>query len=342
MKVKLGEYELFYGSRPLVIAEAGINHNGEIALALEMIEAASECGADIIKFQTHIADAEMLPDVNDAGSHIEGSLYSLMKKCELSLDDHVVLKEFAEKHGILFLSTPFSVEAVELLEKVGVEAYKIGSGEITNMPFLRYVALKNKPMIVSTGTATWDELCRIIPMIKGLNEKLVVLQCTSNYPTACRDVNLGVISMIMENFNCLSGLSDHCANNYVAFGAVAAGAIIVEKHFTLSRKLPGPDQKSSIEPVQLKELVAGVRCIYEAMGTEKKLNDEALKIRNGFSESVVSLTDIKKGEILVVRKNIWVKRPGTGIPSYKIDDVNGKTATRDIPKNKLIEETDFK
>jgi len=342
--VSIGPLTAANGQKPLVVAEAGINHNGQLELALDMIRAASDAGADIVKFQTHIPDAEMVPDKNldsEAGSHVTRSLYDIMTECMLSLEDHLVLRDRAKELGILFLSTPFSVEAVDLLEKVGVPAYKIGSGEVTNIPFLKYVASRKKPIILSTGTANWEEIGKAVDAVKRDVPGLVVLQCTSNYPTLYENVNLGVMRRIEETYGVLSGLSDHCTGNYACFGAVALGACIVEKHFTLSRDLPGIDQASSIEPNELRDLVEGVRAVYQALGQEKYLNEEAEKVRYGFSESIVTINPVKAGEVLVERVNVWVKRPGSGIPSYELPEVVGKKASKDLPDNYLVQREDI-
>ncbi|MFC1514693.1 N-acetylneuraminate synthase family protein [Candidatus Omnitrophota bacterium] len=343
-RVVIGNYTIGEGLRPLVIAEAGINHNGDLTQAKEMVRVAKQAGADIIKFQTHIPEAEMLPDrtvSSDAGSHVTGSLFDIMSACSLSLEDHKVLKKEAQEQGILFLSTPFSVEAVELLEKVGVPAYKIGSGEITNLPFLEYVAKKKKPVILSTGTATWQEVEKAVAAIKALDSGLILMQCTSNYPTPYENVNLKVIDMMSKEFGVPVGLSDHCTGNYACFAAVARGACMIEKHFTLSRSLPGIDQASSIEPAELKDLVEGVRAVSQALGDKKELNQEALKVRQGFSESIVTIASIKTGEIFKERGNIWVKRPGSGIPSYELPKVVGKKAARDLPVDYLLRPEDI-
>ena len=342
--VKIGPYSVGKGLRPLVIAEAGINHNGHLDIALEMIKVAKEAGADVVKFQTHIADAEMLPDksvAGAAGSHVTHSLYEIMMACSLSLDAHKALKTEAERQGILFLSTPFSIEAADLLESVGVPAYKIGSGEVTNLPFLDYIAEKGKPVIISTGTADWKEIKTAVETIRNRVPGFVLMQCTSNYPTPYSEVNLGVLDRMQREFDIPVGLSDHCEGNYACFGAITKGASIIEKHFTLSRRLPGIDQGSSIEPHELKDLVDGVSAVYSALGDKKELNEEALKVRNGFSESVVTISPVKAGDVFEEHINIWVKRPGTGIPSYELANVVGKKAAKDLPENYLLKFEDI-
>jgi len=342
--VKIGPYSVGKGAPPLVIAEAGINHNGHLDVALEMIKVAKEAGADIVKFQTHIADAEMLPDkgvAGEAGSHVTHSLYEIMTACNLSFEAHKTLQAEAERQGILFLSTPFSIEAADLLESVGVPAYKIGSGEVTNLPFLNYIAEKGKPVIVSTGTANWKEIRIAVETIKSKVPGLILMQCTSNYPTPYAEVNLGVLDRMQSEFDTPVGLSDHCEGNYACFGAIAKGASIIEKHFTLSRCLPGIDQSSSLEPHELKNLVDGISAVYSALGDKKELNEEALKVRNGFSESIVTISPMNAGEIFQDHVNVWVKRPGSGIPSYELQNIIGKRASRDLPENYLLRYEDI-
>jgi sialic acid synthase SpsE len=343
-RVRIGSFEVGLELRPLVIAEAGINHNGDLDIARQMVAAAREAGADIVKFQTHIAAAEMLPDrtlSDQAGSHVTGSLFEIMTQCSLSLEDHIELHEQVRQAGLLFLSTPFSIEAVELLEEVEVPAFKIGSGEVTNLPFLEYTARKGKPVILSTGTADWDEVARAVDVIRPHVPGLILMQCTSNYPTPYPNVNLGVIDKMREAFDVPVGLSDHCVGNYACFGAVARGACMVEKHFTLSRAMPGIDQASSIEPHELKDLVTGVRAVSEAMGERKELNAEALKVRHGFSESIVTISPIKAGEAFEERCNVWVKRPGSGIPSCQLHQIVGKRAATDLPPDYLLKPEDI-
>ena len=345
LTMKLGPYEIGDGQPPLVIAEAGINHHGSLELALRMVEVAAEKGAHIVKFQTHLAEAEMLPDQleseADAGSHVTSSLYSIMDRCQLSLSDHLALKEKAHQLGLMFLSTPFSVEAVDLLEEVGVDAYKVGSGEVNTWPFLDYVASKGKPMIVSTGTADWDETAAMVEMLKPKVPGLVVLQCTSNYPTPYPEVNLGVMDRLRNELGVLSGLSDHCPDNYACFAAAARGACLVEKHFTLSRMLPGIDQPSSIEPRQLADLVKGVKAVAECLGDRKQVNEEAAKVRMGFSQSLVTTKPVAAGEALMAGDNLWYKRPGSGMSPNMLPEVDGKKASRDLPLGHTLAPEDF-
>lgn len=318
-----------------IIAEAGINHNGNIELAKRLIAEAKEAGADAIKFQTHLPEKEMLKD-NFSGGHIGSSLFDLLKKLELSREDHEKLRDYAREKGIIFMSTPFSREAADLLEEVGVPAYKIGSGEMTNHPLLRHIAKKNKPIILSTGMSTLGEIEEAVNFIRRINKHLAILHCTSTYPTKYEDINLGFIKKLEQAFGIPVGLSDHSEGIYTALAGVALGACIVEKHFTADRNLPGPDQKASINPAELRELVRGVRAIEKALGSEKKVIDEEVTIQGIARESVVTVADIPKGAT-VSKAMVWVKRPGTGIPAKDLDKVMGRKAKKGIKADTTLQ-----
>jgi N-acetylneuraminate synthase len=322
-----------------IIAEAGINHNGNITLAKKLIDAAKDAGADAIKFQTHIPEKEMLKETVTA-DYVGESLFDLLKRVELSKKDHVELKNYATDKGLLFLSTPFSKEAVDMLEELGVIAYKVGSGEMTNLPLLGYIATKNKTMIISTGMSTFEEIEETVNFVKKLNNNLILLHCTSTYPTKYEDVNLRVIEHLRENFKIPVGLSDHSIGIYTALAAVVLGACVIEKHFTISRDLPGPDQNASITPNELEELVKGVRAIEKALGSTKKVTDDELQIQKMARESVVTLVDISKGSV-ITNDMVWVKRPGTGIPAKHMEKVIGRIAQKDIKADTIIKWDDL-
>jgi len=333
--------EVWIGNRPVgdtcpvfVIAEAGINHNGDMTKALELVAAAAECGADAIKFQTHLPEKEMIPH-GDTARYVGESLFSLLKRVELSPDQHRELKAEAARRGILFLSTPFSREAADLLEELEVPAFKIGSGEITNWPLLRHVARKGKAVILSTGMSSLQEVAESVAVVRELNPNVILLQCTSTYPTRYEDVNLGVIAIYRERFDVPVGLSDHSPGIYTALGAVALGASLVEKHFTLDQRWPGPDQQSSIEPPELRELVRGVRAIKTALGDAKIVLPEEAAVQQMARESVVTLVDLQPGSI-VAPEMVWVKRPGTGIPARDLDRVIGRRVKRPVRANTLL------
>ncbi|MFQ5960426.1 MAG: N-acetylneuraminate synthase family protein [Candidatus Methylomirabilales bacterium] len=317
-----------------VIAEAGINHNGDMVKARELVAAAAECGADAVKFQTHLPEKEMLRD-GETASYVGESLFDLLKRVELSLEQHRELKAEAEWRRILYLSTPFSREAADLLEDLGVLAFKIGSGEMTNWPLLRHVARKGKPVILSSGMSTLEEVAGSVAVVTELNEDLILMQCTSTYPARYEDVNLGVIRIYRERFDVPVGLSDHSPGIYTAVGAVAMGACVLEKHFTLDRRWPGPDQKASIEPQELSELVRGARAVKAAMGDAKEVLPEEVAVQRMARESVVALTDLLP-DTVITQEVVWVKRPGTGIPARDLERVIGQRVKRPVRANTLL------
>ena len=327
------------GNPCFIIAEAGINHNGDLELAKRLVEEAKNAGADAIKFQTHLPEKEMLKD-NFSGGHIGESLFDLLKKFELSKEDHIALRDYAKEKGIIFMSTPFSKEAADLLEEIGVPAYKIGSGEMTNQPLLRHIAEKGKPMILSTGMSTLEEIEETVNFVKGINDKIAILHCTSTYPTKYEDVNLKVIETLSQKFGIPIGLSDHSIGIYTALAAVAIGANIVEKHFTSDKELPGPDQKASINPAELKELVKGTRAREKALGSEKKVIDDEKPNQDIARESVVTIAKIPAGTV-ISKEFVWVKRPGTGIPAKELEKVIGKKAKKEIKADTIIKWDDL-
>ncbi|MFH1245234.1 MAG: N-acetylneuraminate synthase family protein [Candidatus Omnitrophota bacterium] len=338
-KIKIGEGWVGTGQPVFIIAEAGINHNGEYQKAQDMVDAAAECGADAIKFQTHLPAQEMLKDGFSAG-YVGKSLFTLLKDCQLSEEEHWRLQERAKKKNIIFLSTPFSREAADFLLTMGIPAFKTGSGELTNIPLLEHIARKNKPMIISTGMSTLAEVARAVTAVRKYNKRIMLMQCTSTYPTEYKDVNLGAMKLLQQRFRLPVGLSDHSWGIYTALGAAALGAAAIEKHFTLDRDWPGPDQKASIVPAELKELVIGARAIKSALGSKKDVIKEEVPVRKMANESVVSLIDIQPGDEFDYN-NIWVKRPGTGIPAAQMHKVLNRRARRFIHRDSLIKWSDI-
>lgn len=334
-KIEISDRIIIGENEPVfIIAEAGINHNGDISLAKKMIIEAAKAGAGAIKFQTHIADKEMV-ESSITADYVGESIFGLIKRMELSKEEHKKLMDCSKKNDILFLSTPFCKEAVDLLDELEVPAFKIGSGELTNLSLLEYIAKKGKPIILSTGMSSINEIEDSVNLIKKYNDKLILMQCTSTYPTKYEDVNLGVIRILKEKFGVPIGLSDHSTGIYTALGAVALGACIIEKHFTLSRELPGPDQKASIEPDELAELVTGADAIFKALGTNKKVIDEEIPVQKFARESIVSSMDIPE-ETIIMKTMVTVKRPGTGIPAKDINKVVGKRTKKAIKKNSIL------
>ena len=319
-----------------VIAEAGINHNGSFSIAKKLVDMAKKAGADCIKFQTHITEDEMTRTNILPGKISKKPLWNIIKNCELTEAEESKLSRYCKEENILFLSTPFSIPAVDRLEKIKMPAYKIGSGELTNLPFLKYIAKKRKPVILSTGMSDMNEIKSAVSLFKKAKTPLAILQTTSEYPCDYNDVNLGVIDRYKKLFNVPIGISDHSLGIYTALGAVARGACIVEKHITLNKRMPGPDQKLSLEPDELAELVKGCRAIKLALGDTKKILKKELPVLRFARESVVTLKKISKGSIFS-EENLTTKRPNTGqIPAKDFYKIIGRKAKKDIPKNKQL------
>ena len=324
--VRIGPFVVGERHPPFVIAEVGINHNGDVNAARQMVKEAKAAGAHCIKFQTHITAKEMIKTSMTPGEISAEPLWDIVRRCELNADEERQVKQLCDDLGILFLSTPFSREAADRIEKLDVPAYKIGSGEITNLPLIEHVARKGKPMIVSTGMTDLREVTETVGLIRSYGVPLILLQCTSTYPTAYHDVKLGAIDVLRQRFGVPIGLSDHSLGIYTALGAVAKGACVLEKHFTLDRRWPGPDQALSIEPHELRELVKGADAIFQALGTDKAILDKERPVLNFARASVVAIKPIAAGD-RITEDNIWVKRPGDGeIPAKLFKQVVGRVA----------------
>jgi len=348
-KIKIGERSIGEGEPCFIIAEAGINHNGQLELAKKMVEAAKKCGADAIKFQTFkteefIADKQLKWTYEREGKKITENQYDMFKKVELSYEDHVELLEHCKKVGIQFLSTATSPEAVDILEKLGVPAFKIGSDDLTNYPLLEYVASKGKPIILSTGMSDLEMVKRSIDVIrKSGNDDVIVLHCISQYPTPPGEVNLRAIKTMEKELDLPIGFSDHTEGVYVPIAAVVVGACVIEKHFTLDKKLPGPDQELSADPKEVSELVKGIRTVELALGSGIKKPtkfEDAIGIRVT-RRSIVAKKDIFKGE-LIRPEHLTLKRPGDGLSPDLLTKVIGSTAKTDIKQDEMLTKEMFK
>ncbi len=330
-------------NEPFIIAEAGINHDGEFKKAIELVDLAINSGASAIKFQTHITDKEMIPTDMKPGNISEESLWDIIDRCVLDNEQERDLFDYAKEKGILFFSTPFSREGADRLNELGVELYKIGSGECNNLPLLNHVANFKKPMILSTGMNDISSIKASVETILSHGVPLALLHCTSIYPAPPETMRLGAITHLKSEFPDLEiGLSDHSLGISVALGSVAVGANIVEKHFTKSRQWPGPDNPFSIEPNELKNLVDWSKEIWKARGGKKDILDDEKPVIDFAYACVVAIKDINKGEALSL-DNIWVKRPGTGeIFAKDFEDVLGKVATVDISENTQLSHSMFK
>lgn len=318
-----------------VIAEGCDNHLGNMAVAKEMIRQAKACGVDAIKFQHHLPDEEMLRDQFPTSGNFNIPLYEFLQRYALTLEQHYELFAFAKALGITYLCTPFSLKAARELNEMGLPAFKIGSGELTDLPTLKAIAAFGKPMILSTGMAEWKEIDETIAALRPINDQIVLMNCVSEYPAKHSDVNLNVIGEISRRYNVTVGHSDHTPDIYTSIAAVAVGAKLLEKHFILDRRQPGPDQSVSVEAYEFYELVTAVRRVEQALGSDKKVHDLEKPIRAWAHRSVVSLRPISKGS-QITADMVWTKRPGTGIPAKHLEEIISRTAACDIPANHLI------
>jgi N-acetylneuraminate synthase len=338
--MQIAGHSLGAGEPAFIVAEIGNNHDGSIGQARALIAAAAEAGADAVKFQTHIAEAEMLPST-PTPPHFDEPRFEFTRRMELNLEQHALLKTCAEEHGLVFFSSPFSVEAVELLERLDVPAYKLASGELTNPPVVEAVAAAGRPVLVSTGMSGLEEIASTVSILRDHDTPFLVMQCTSTYPCPPEKVNLSAMRLLGERFDCLVGLSDHTSEIFTPIAAVALGAVCIEKHFTLSRRLYGPDHHASLEPQDMARLVAGVRQVEAALGTGAKERDPLLDpVRATFEKSVVTATPVPEGA-LIERSMLTTKRPGDGIPAARMAEVVGRRAARELQSNRLIEESDL-
>ncbi|MBD5233363.1 MAG: N-acetylneuraminate synthase [Bacteroidales bacterium] len=335
--------------RVLIIAEAGVNHNGSYDRAIKMIDTANVCGVDYIKFQTFKAQnivnryapqaeyqKKNLASYNDG----DDSQLNMLKSLELSFQDFVSLNDYCKKSGIKFLSTPFDLDSVDFLASIGMDYMKIPSGEITNLPYLRKIANLHVPVIMSTGMSTLGEVEQAVDVLYkgGLStQDITLLHCNTEYPTPYSDVNLLAMETLKKAFGTKIGYSDHTKGIEVALAAVSLGASVIEKHFTLDKTLPGPDHVASLDPIELKAMVDSIRHIEEAIGhTEKRVTDSERKNIAVARKSIVAARAINEGEIFS-EDNITVKRPGTGISPMLYDEVLGKVAKRTYGADELIE-----
>ncbi|MBI4333129.1 MAG: N-acetylneuraminate synthase [Chloroflexi bacterium] len=330
------------GQPCFIIAEAGVNHNGDVNLAMKLIDAAVEAGADAVKFQTFQAEeivtasAGKAPYQKQTTREDEAQL-DMLKRLELRPGDFKRLSAYARKRGIVFLSTAFDAGSVDLLCALGVPAFKIPSGEITNLPLLKHIAASGKPVILSTGMSTLDEIGEAIQVLRSQGTKnIVLLHCVSCYPAKLEDANLGVIETLRRTFGLPAGLSDHTVGIYAPIAAAALGACVIEKHFTLDKTFPGPDHRASLDPGELKEMVKAVRGVERAVGDGiKRLSREEKENRKAVRRSIVARVDIPAGTA-ITREMLDIKRPGTGLAPRYLDSVVGRRAKKKIESGEII------
>jgi|SRR5271165_336018 len=326
----------------LVIAEAGVNHNGSLDMALRLVDAAVEAGADIVKFQTFKSEEVVTPLAPKANYQVQNtgateSQLDMIRKLELPDDSFRAIQGYCREGGIGFLSTPFDHRSADLLEELGVEAFKIPSGEITNHPLLIHIARKGKPLIVSTGMSNLQEVAAALEVIYAAgNMELVLLHCVSNYPAAPANVNLRAMKTLEQRFSVPVGYSDHTEGISIPLGAAALSACIVEKHFTLDRKLPGPDHRASLEPQELAMMVQGIRDVQSALGDGvKRAVAEELSTAAVARRSLVAAQDLHAGTVLT-ESMVAIRRPGTGLPPSDLTRVLGRQLKQDIPAGHLF------
>lgn len=326
----------------MIIAEVGSVHDGSFGNAVKLIEAAAACGVDAVKFQTHIPEAETLPDA-PAPAYFKGEpRFDYFKRTGFSVQQWGELKATCDENDVIFLSSPFSEEAVDLLELVGMQQYKIPSGEVTNLPMLEKIAKLGKPVMISSGMSSWDELDAAVETVRRHNEQITVLQCTSEYPVPYENVGLNVMLEMTDRYQLPVGFSDHTMTNFAAFAAVTLGAVVVEKHFTFSRLMYGSDARHSILPDEMVDLVDGIRAI-DAMLSSRVDKDQIEKfseMKDIFQKSLVAKTDLPAGAQLT-RDVVAYKKPGTGISAAKVDEYLGRKLMRPIQDGQMFAEDDF-
>lgn len=328
-----------------IIAEAGVNHNGSLEMAKRLVDAAAEAGADYVKFQTFKAENLVTGNASKAEyqkkntGESEESQLAMLRKLELSESDHRELKDYCQKKGIKFLSTPFDLESIEFLHSLGLDLWKIPSGEITNYPYLRKIAGYNEEVVMSTGMCSPEDVEAALQALAENGQdigKVTLLHCNTQYPTPMCDVNLLAMNSLRKYVRNV-GFSDHTAGIEVPVAAAALGASVIEKHFTLSRDLPGPDHKASLEPDELKAMIRAIRNIEVALGSsEKGVTPSEAGNKEIARKSIVASRMIRKGEILG-EDNMTAKRPGTGISPMRWKDIEGTVAIRDFDIDELIE-----
>lgn len=324
-----------YDFKPFVIAEIGINHEGSLKTAFQMVDAAFDAGAEVVKHQTHVVEDEMSSKAKEViPGNADVSIYEIMERCALNEEEEIQLKNYVESKGMIFISTPFSRAAADRLEKMNVSAYKIGSGECNNYPLLEHVAAFGKPIILSTGMNSIESIEKAVEIFRKHSVEFALLHCTNVYPTPPSLVRLGALNEIQNHFpDAVIGLSDHTINNYACLGAVALGASILERHFTDSMDRPGPDIVCSMDTEAMRQLIEGSNFLFlERGGSKGPVEEEQPTIDFAFA-TVVTIDDIKAGEELSMR-NIWVKRPGTGeIKAEDFSQLMGKKVNVNIPKD---------
>lgn len=342
-EITIGDRKVGRAHVPLVIAEIGINHEGSLAVAREMVDAAARAGVEVVKHQTHVVDDEMSGAAKKVvPGNADVSIYEIMRRCALSEDDERALKAYVESKGMIFMSTPFSRAAADRLERMHVAAYKIGSGECNNYPLLKHIASFGKPTILSTGMNTIESAAKAVAIFEEAGTPVALLHTTNLYPTPPHLVRLGAMVELGKAFpRAVIGLSDHTTDNIACIGAMALGASLVERHFTDHMQRVGPDIVCSMDEARCRELIEAARTLHaELGGTKGPAKEEQVTMDFAFA-TVVTIEPIRAGEPFTTQ-NLWVKRPGTGaIPAERYEQLLGKTAKHDIPTDTHLTNDDF-
>lgn len=334
---KIGKSMVGQGKPCFFIAEVGPNHNGSLDNAKKLIFEAKKSGCNAIKFQYHIAEEE-IADKSTKIPWVNVKRYDFIKNVqEFTFNEHNILRKYSKKLGLEYISSPFNLKAARNLLKLGVDAFKIASGEITNFELIEFCLKSKKPIIISTGMSDKKEIERTVNFIKKFNnKKIILMQCTSQYPTMIKDVNLSVISFFKKNYQFVVGLSDHCESELPAISSVCYGSKCIEKHFTLNTRMKGPDHKVSFTPKKMKDFIKNVKIVESAIGCEEKRIDSRIKkVRNVFLNSVVTSKNLVEGDLISL-DNITFKKPGTGILSSDYQKILGCKVKKDLKKNHIL------
>ncbi len=342
--ILIGQRVIGSGSGVFIIAEIGINHGGSVNQAARLIDAAADSGADAVKFQSFRVDRLLIPSRERYAQQMDGaeSAYQMLRRCELSWEDHEKLKQHADERGVLFLSTPFDEESADFLDALGVPAFKIASSDITHLPLLRHVASKGKPVLLSTGMSFLSEVADAIWQLRSSGaQEIVLLHCVSAYPASPQHMNLRALQTLQSYFELSVGLSDHSEGILLSLVAVALGAVIIEKHFTLDKSASGPDHKASMDPADLKLLVQSLRNVEASLGDGRKRPSDVEEESRLFGRrSIVAAVDIRAQES-IARWMLAFKRPGSGLEPRHLDKVMGMTARRNIGKDTILQWEDL-
>ncbi len=345
MNFSIDQREIGHGQPCLVVVEVAQAHDGSLGTAHAYIDAAARAGADAVKFQTHIAAAESTPGepFRVKFSPQDASRYDYWRRMEFSEPQWQGLFEHARQRGLMFLSTPFSFEAVDLLDRLRVPAWKVGSGEVTNLPMLARMAATGRPVIISSGMSGWEELDRAVSTVTSAGAPVAVLQCTTAYPCSAEEVGLNVLGQLRDRYHCPIGLSDHSGTIYASLAAVALGANLLEVHVVLSRECFGPDVNASVTTEELTQLVEGVRFIERALAhplDKDQMAGQLSPLKVMFGKSVVAARDLPSGHRLEAA-DLALKKPGTGIPAARLGEMIGRRLARPVAANTLLAEEHF-